>query len=217
MKKIAHRGATDYYPENTLEAFNKAIELGYDGIECDVRRLSDGELVLMHDSSINRTTNGNGDLNHLSGLDLQMVAVGNRYKVPTVAQVIEHILPRTWVNFELKEADKRAAREIAAQVPPKLRNRVLISSKHAVALTEKIPISRGFIHPFAWVAQLVARKQSLDAIITRSWFINRFFLKKTNRRGLEVFLYHPLGTRIKLTPKDKIALTGLITDEIQVK
>ena len=58
--KIAHRGASGHKPENTLSAFSKALEIGVDAIELDVRVCGTGELVIMHDATLERTTNGNG-------------------------------------------------------------------------------------------------------------------------------------------------------------
>ena len=66
MLKIGHRGAKGLEPENTLISFQKAIEIGVDGIELDVRLTSDGELVVIHDETIDRTTNGTGFVNQFS-------------------------------------------------------------------------------------------------------------------------------------------------------
>ena len=63
MKKVkifAHRGASAYAPENTLEAFRLAMEQGADGIELDVQLTKDGELVVIHDETIDRVSNGKG-------------------------------------------------------------------------------------------------------------------------------------------------------------
>lgn len=60
MKIFGHRGASDQYPENTMLAFRKAIEKGADGIEADVHLTKDGECVLIHDETIDRTSNGMG-------------------------------------------------------------------------------------------------------------------------------------------------------------
>ena len=57
---IAHRGASAYAPENTMAAFQKAVELSADGIELDVKCSKDGELVIIHDQTLDRTTNGHG-------------------------------------------------------------------------------------------------------------------------------------------------------------
>ena len=56
----AHRGASGYAPENTLPAFQKAFQMGSDGIELDVQMTKDGELVVCHDETIGRTSNGSG-------------------------------------------------------------------------------------------------------------------------------------------------------------
>ena len=58
MKNFAHRGFSGKYPENTILAFQKALEEGVDGIELDVQLTSDGELVIIHDERVDRTTNG---------------------------------------------------------------------------------------------------------------------------------------------------------------
>lgn len=64
MSKIfAHRGFSGYYPENTMLAFKKAIEIGVDGIELDVQLTKDNTVVIIHDETIDRTTNGNGLVN----------------------------------------------------------------------------------------------------------------------------------------------------------
>ena len=60
MRVAAHRGFSEKYPENTMEAFRAAIELDVDEIETDVRVTADGELVLIHDETVNRTTDGTG-------------------------------------------------------------------------------------------------------------------------------------------------------------
>lgn len=67
----AHRGFSGRYPENTLLAFEEAIQIGADIIEFDVRETADGELVIMHDSSVDRTTNGTGNVSELLYQDLQ--------------------------------------------------------------------------------------------------------------------------------------------------
>ena len=63
---IAHRGASGLVPENTLAAFSKAIDIGVDRIEMDLRQTIDGEVVVLHDKTINRTTNGWGSVRKLS-------------------------------------------------------------------------------------------------------------------------------------------------------
>jgi glycerophosphoryl diester phosphodiesterase len=94
--KIAHRGATGHAPENTLIAFTKAIDLGCDGIELDVHCCKTGEIVVLHDETIDRTTSGNGFVKDLTVQDLQ------HYKIPTLEEVLNLINQQCVVNIELK-------------------------------------------------------------------------------------------------------------------
>ncbi|MBH0193278.1 MAG: glycerophosphodiester phosphodiesterase, partial [Nitrospira sp.] len=64
--RIGHRGAAGHAPENTLAAIQKGIDLGVDFVEIDLRRTADGALVVLHDASVNRTTNGRGRVDRLS-------------------------------------------------------------------------------------------------------------------------------------------------------
>src|SRR5215510_7931942 len=77
---VAHRGHSIAYPENTLEAYRKAIELGVEMIECDVNITSDGKLVMMHDSTLNRTTNGSGRVSGAAWTDIQGLDAGGKLK-----------------------------------------------------------------------------------------------------------------------------------------
>jgi glycerophosphoryl diester phosphodiesterase len=78
LKIIAHRGASGYAPENTLAAFRKAIQMGADMVEFDVHALSSGEVVLMHDHRVNRTTNGKGYVLKHSFADLRLLDAGDK-------------------------------------------------------------------------------------------------------------------------------------------
>lgn len=73
---IAHRGASGYAPEHTMEAYKLAVEMGADYIEIDLRMTSDGILVVMHDESVNRTTNGKGLVSSQSIKNLKELDAG---------------------------------------------------------------------------------------------------------------------------------------------
>lgn len=103
MLKIAHRGVHDTYPENTLSAFQKAMETGVDGIELDVRLTLDNELVVIHDETIDRTTNGNGAVNQFTLKELKQFRIDSKYEIPTLVEVIELVAFKCLLNIELKE------------------------------------------------------------------------------------------------------------------
>src|ERR1051325_1084855 len=77
---VAHRGHSIAYPENTLEAYRKAIELGVEMIECDVNISSDGTLVMMHDPTLDRTTTGSGRVSMATWEEIQRLDAGQKFK-----------------------------------------------------------------------------------------------------------------------------------------
>lgn len=77
---VAHRGHSIAYPENTLEAYRKAIELGVEMIECDVNITRDGKLVMMHDSTLDRTTTGRGRVSASTWDEIQRLDAGGKFK-----------------------------------------------------------------------------------------------------------------------------------------
>lgn len=112
MIKIGHRGAKGFVAENTLPSFQKAMEIGVDGIELDVRLTADGELVVIHDEAINRTTNGNGLVSQFSLKELKAFRINSTLEIPTLSEVLNIIDKKCFVNIELKEyetADKVVA------------------------------------------------------------------------------------------------------------
>lgn len=119
----AHRGASGYAPENTLAAFQEAIDMGVDGIELDVQLTKDGQIVVIHDETVDRTTDGKGWVKDLTfdeirALDAsyqnlmqggEVVKLAKRFEeyesaqIPTMEEVFELIKPtKLWINIELK-------------------------------------------------------------------------------------------------------------------
>ncbi|MEH7238129.1 glycerophosphodiester phosphodiesterase [Bacillus sp. JJ1562] len=117
MTKIyGHRGAKGIYPENTLLSFKKAIEQGVDGLELDVHLTKDGEVVVIHDETLDRTTNGAGWIKDLNLAEIKEYSAGkpfvhfNEYEqdwdkeqVPTLEEVLKLLAPYdVELNIELK-------------------------------------------------------------------------------------------------------------------
>jgi glycerophosphoryl diester phosphodiesterase len=100
--KIGHREAAGYAPENTFASFDKALELGVDMIECDARLCKTGELVLMHDDTVDRTTNGVGKVAHLSLQNLKELDAGNGQQIPTLAEFFERYKNKTKMMVDVK-------------------------------------------------------------------------------------------------------------------
>ena len=109
-KNFAHRGFSGKYPENTMLAFQKAIEVEADGIELDVQLTKDGELVIIHDETIDRTTDGKGYVidytyEELSKFDASYIYRGKVEfnKIPTLKEYFELVKDLDFItNIELK-------------------------------------------------------------------------------------------------------------------
>jgi len=102
MLIIGHRGAAGYEPENTILSFQKAIHLNVDMIEFDVRLCKSGEVVILHDDSLERTTNGAGLVSKTSLVELQKLDAGKAQKIPTLTETFETIGSKVKMNVELK-------------------------------------------------------------------------------------------------------------------
>ena len=102
---FGHRGAPGYprRGENTIAAFRKALECGATGLEFDVRRCADGQLVVIHDETIDRTTNGRGRVRNLAYGELSKFDAGFGCPVPLLAGVLDEFGTRCLLNIELKE------------------------------------------------------------------------------------------------------------------
>lgn len=121
----AHRGWLDAYPENTMEAFIAAEKLGVDQIETDVRITKDGELVLIHDAAVDRTTNGTGLVKDFTFEELRALDAGSHKgeqfkgcKIPTFVELMEHFKdhPTMTIDIELKEYPTEGWEEVSYSV-----------------------------------------------------------------------------------------------------
>lgn len=99
---IGHRGAKGHLAENTLESIKKALEMGVDGIEIDVHKCASGELVVFHDFTLDRMTNGSGEVSKQSLSQLKQLKVLGKYEIPTLIEVLDLIAGKYLINIELK-------------------------------------------------------------------------------------------------------------------
>ncbi len=129
---IGHRGASHAAPENTLAAFRLALEEGADGIEFDVQPAADGVPVVIHDHTLNRTTNGRGPVDRLPAAELGRLDAGQGEPVPTLEAVFAEFGSRLLYNVEIKDVRWRnhgTERAIAAAIARHdLAGRVAVSS-----------------------------------------------------------------------------------------
>ena len=121
----AHRGFSEIYPENTMEAFRAAIEIGVDQIETDVRITKDGALVLIHDDRVDRTTDGVGKVSDMTVAELRALDAGIKKgecfrgaKIPLLTELLDLVRehPTMTLDIELKEYPSEGREALAYEV-----------------------------------------------------------------------------------------------------
>jgi len=99
---VGHRGAAGVEPENTIRGFRYALELGVDYTECDVHLTKDNQLIVMHDETVDRTTNGTGAIRDLIFTEIRSLDAGNGERVPRLTEVLEVVKDKAILLIELK-------------------------------------------------------------------------------------------------------------------
>jgi len=99
---IGHRGASAYEPENTIRAFKRAIEMGCEGVEMDLRRTKDGKVVVIHDETVDRTTNGKGKVSEMTLEEIKKLD-SHGEKIPLLSEVLSEVKANIFL-LEIKEA-----------------------------------------------------------------------------------------------------------------
>ncbi|MFY0689544.1 MAG: hypothetical protein JXQ90_20405 [Cyclobacteriaceae bacterium] len=110
---IAHKGASGYAPENTLAAFQMALDMGVDKIALDVRHTKDEQIIVLHDQTLDRTTNGTGDVHNYTLAEIKELDAGSWFgdakyageKVPTLKEVLDLVNGKAKVLIEVKHMD----------------------------------------------------------------------------------------------------------------
>jgi glycerophosphoryl diester phosphodiesterase len=142
---FAHRGASLYAPENTLAAFNLALRQGADAVELDAKLSGDGQVVVIHDQTVDRTTGMTGKVGSLTLAQLSQLDAGSHFDIafrgepiPTLEQVFEEVGQQTFINVELTNyasvTDSLPEKVAALVKRHKLEDRVLFSSFNPIAL-----------------------------------------------------------------------------------
>jgi len=134
---IAHRGASATHHENTLGAFSEALRLGAQGIELDVHLAASGEPIVIHDNSLERTTNGHGLIEGHTADELKSYDAGDGERIPTLDQVLGSYHTRKtrfWIELKQERAAKAVAALITSYVSTKRYDYdqlIVISSLHS--------------------------------------------------------------------------------------
>ena len=207
MKVIAHRGASGYAPENTLAAFKKALEKNCTGIEFDVQMTKDGEIIVCHDYTVDRTTNGSGHIKNLTLTEIKGLDAGSWFdkkfseeKIPTLEEVFEIVPSGILMNIEIKNLAKER-REIEQKVVDLVieHNRiddVIISSFDHLSLKTVREINRDIRIGILTYSYLLDpwdyfNKHNFDAysIHPAEEYLTETFVKKAHDNGYKILCY----------------------------
>ena len=109
VKIMGHRGAPAYEPENTLRSFRRALEMGVAAVELDVHLTKDGRLAVIHDATLERTTNGRGRVRDFTLTELKKLDAGKGETIPSLEEALNLVRGRARLLVEMKEPEAAAA------------------------------------------------------------------------------------------------------------
>jgi glycerophosphoryl diester phosphodiesterase len=214
---IGHRGACGHEPENTLRSVRRALELGAHGIEIDVHFV-DGELVVIHDAKLERTTNGHGYVARKSFADLRALDAGRGECIPTLREVFETVNRTAFINVELK--GKRTAGPVRALIREFVDRHgwryedFMVSSfdrGQLRAITDReIPIALLLTRPTRLYG-MSARGVRASAVNPAARYVTAQFVEDAHRRGLRVFPY-TVNAPGEIARLRKLGVDGVFTD-----
>jgi glycerophosphoryl diester phosphodiesterase len=200
---LGHRGAAKERPENTLAAFRRAIEVGADGVEFDVQRTQDGELVVIHDERLDRTTNSTGWVKDHTLAALRKLDAGRWFgpayrgeRIPLLREVLDLVGPAARViNVELKNS-RVPYPGMEAQVVEALRHsgvfdRTVVSSFNHESLRRvkalDPTIRTGVLYVIPWRSPIAkAVRLGADAIHPSRLAVSRPLVRRAHQAGLRV-------------------------------
>lgn len=189
-----HRGAAGLEPENTLHSFQRAIDLKVDIIELDVHLTKDQHLVVIHDSTVDRTTNGSGAVSNLTLSEIQQLDVGQGEHVPTLQEVIDLVAQKTLLQIELKGLGVEHHVAQAIKANHIIDNVIVTSFRHNMVKTMKIlnpQIATGVLFlglPIA--APRLAHDAYADAVHPHVNYVDAHLVAQCHRCGLSVRVWN---------------------------
>lgn len=211
IKTIGHRGAAFLEPENTLRGFRKAIELGIDYVEFDIHRCKSGELVVVHDETVERTTNGKGFVADLTLQQLKKLDAGKGEQIPTLQEVIDVCKGKIKMYIELK-AKGLEEDTVAAVIENNITSDVIVKSffheysknVKEIAAAKKLPLKTGILivgNPVNIVE--VANAAKADFVSANHYFVNERMVKLLKNAGISVTVWncdneHNINRMVKL-------------------
>lgn len=233
---LGHRGAAGLGPENTLPAMDAAAALGV-GFELDVTLSADGEVVVIHDDSVDRTTDGEGEVSELPWSSLQALDAGAWYDaayagtgLPTLDQVLERFAGKVPIDIELKTTPRKA--ELAKAVVAAVKRHDATGSVFVTSFDPYLLEQVALAEPAIRRGQLTSRFKGADLnaieklVLRRMWLngksqpdaiavedarASKGFVRRWQRRGYAVLVW-TVDDPARIRELREIGVDGVITD-----
>lgn len=218
---IGHRGAKGHVAENTIASIEKAIDLGADGVEIDVFRCLSGEIVVFHDKTLDKLSNGVGYIEEKSLTELKELKIlGSRHSIPTLEEVIKSIDKGVFLNIELKGSNTSKGSLEMLKKYVKLgkinQSDILFSSFNWDELSELRNLDSDV--KIALVTEddpLLAIQTALDlkavAINPNYKDLNKVNVSKIFKSGLKIFTW-TVNNKADIIRVKSLMVNGIITD-----
>jgi len=207
LMRVGHRGAKGHAPENTMASFQRGADLGVDAVETDVQLSKDGEVVLIHDFTVDRTTDGRGFVRDMALAELKMLDAGSWYgptyageRIPTLAELLVWAKDRVGVALEIKNGPIYYP-GIAAKTINIVRRHgmerqvILISFDHFVLREAKQiapDIATGILYVGALVDPVAAARAALADSLNPHWaYVTPELVQTAHTAGLAISPWNP--------------------------
>lgn len=235
---IAHRGASGYAPENTLAAVQKALDMNADLIEVDIHLSKDGELIVIHDATLERTTNGAGEVVKKNVSDLKTLDAGSWFgdefkgePIPTLKEVMELINGQSVILIEIKKGkagnyqgiEQKTVdliRELKAESWSIVQSFESEAVKNTYDIAPDIEVHKLIVRDFPFIPLYhdgtfrTGSVYSFDyakAINPYYRLITQRFINQTHKRGMKVFTY-TVNEEADIQRMIEMGVDGIITN-----
>jgi glycerophosphoryl diester phosphodiesterase len=215
MFRIGHRGAKAYEPENTLLSFKKALELGVDAIEFDVRKTRDKQIVVIHDADVKRTTNGKGLVADLTLQEIKQLSSEKNEKIPTLEEALDCIEKKAKIVIELKE--QNLEQQVLDIVCSKNQEKNVIIASFLEDTLKKIKelnpdIQTGLIYAKHPHPEKTALELKAKYLISLYRFTHTANVEKAHKNNLKVIVW-TINTKEEAEEYKKKGVDGIATDK----
>jgi glycerophosphoryl diester phosphodiesterase len=227
FKVQAHRGASGHAPENTIPAFLLARRMGADGIECDIHLSADGEFMVCHDETVNRTSNGHGKISEMTVPELKKLDFGSWYgaeyantRIPTLDEMLDVVSCMEIINIEVKSFGEDSTDAIdrfyAILSGRNVLKKVIISSFHIELLREMKERHPDFYTAFLYEGKreagiLLAKEYLCDAIHPYKGDVDENLISLAREKELGINVW-TLNEEEEIEHIGQLGVTGVITN-----